>query len=290
MPVRPATRSDIPAMAEIYAAAFQNDSLFRLLFPHSEQHPDDFVEAARERLSLAWYDFGQILMVSYQASPGDMGQDQDEGSALLASGAPKQIGSEMVTGFALWERVGKGWEHVHGAWGRWDPRESRIFPTDKACPLSSSIPGLLIKPTVSTFYSVRRYFWPNKAAVQPTAKDPDPLTLWNFVPRILPFCAHFFSAPHRQIRWSLEVLTVHPSHQGKGYGRELVEDGLLRAKKDPSGDLPVCVVAAHRKEEFYRKVGFNEIVGYTTKTADKDGKKNPLGQNNVEGGAVLWTK
>ncbi|KIY00947.1 uncharacterized protein Z520_03613 [Fonsecaea multimorphosa CBS 102226] len=272
MPIRPATRSDIPAMAEIYAAAFRADPLFRFLFPYVDEHPEAFVQAARENLSVAWWDFGQILMVSYKASQGSPGQGQDERTALLASEAAKQDTESLtLTGFAQWERMGKGWEHLHGIWGWWDPR-------------------LLIKPTVSTFYRIRRYIWPNKAAARPTPEDPDPLTIWNFVPRILPFCGHFFSAPHRQVRWSLEVLGVHPDHQGKGYGRELVEDGLLRAKKDPEGDLPVCVVAADGKEAFYLKVGFNEIVGYTSKTVAEDGSDNPLRQNGIGGGAILWTK
>ncbi|EXJ66889.1 uncharacterized protein A1O5_10084 [Cladophialophora psammophila CBS 110553] len=145
--------------------------------------------------------------------------------------------------------------------------------------------GLLIKPAAPAFYSVRRYVWHNKAAARPTAKEPNPIITWNFVARIRPFCSHFFSTPHRQIRWSLEVLGLHPDYQGKGYGRELVDNGLLRAKNDPAGALPVCVVAADCKEAFYLKVRFNEIVGDTTKTVGKDGSDNPLREKMLGGGS-----
>ncbi|OAG35842.1 hypothetical protein AYO21_09999 [Fonsecaea monophora] len=271
MPIRPATISDIPAMAEIYAAAFSSNLMFQFLFPYIKEHPEAFVQAARENLTVAWYDFSQIFVVSYEAGKVDNGQLQDARSALLSSGAPEHAGSETVTGFAQWQRVGTGWEHVHGIWGRWDPR-------------------LMIMPAVSKFYSIRRYIWPNKAAARPTEKDPDPLTIWNFLPRIRPLCLDFFSAPHRQIHWSLEFLAIHPNHQGKGFGRELVEDGLVKAEKDPAGDLPVSVVAAEGKEYFYLKVGFNELLGYTSQVVGKDGSENPLKNNNIGGGAMLWTK
>jgi len=148
----------------------------------------------------------------------------------------------------------------------------------------------MIKPLLSTFYNLRRRMFPNKASVQPTPGNPNPLNYWNFLPSILPFGRPFFSAPHRQIHWSLEILAIHPDHQGKGYGRELVEQGLERSKCDPEGDLPVCVVAADGKEGFYQKCGFKELVGWLSKTVGEDGSDNPLRKNGVGGGAVLWTR
>lgn len=148
----------------------------------------------------------------------------------------------------------------------------------------------MMKPLLSTFYKIRRRIFPNRASARPTPENPDPMTLWNFLPRILPFVAPFFSAPHRQVHWSLEVLAVHPAFQGQGYGRELVEQGLARAKCDPEGDLPACVVAADGKETFYQKVGYHELVGWGSRTKDENGEDNPLRKNGVGGGAVLWTR
>ena len=96
-----------------------------------------------------------------------------------------------------------------------------------------------------------------------------------------------FSAPHRQTRWSLEVLAIHPDYQGRGFGRELVHQGFERAKHDPEGDLPVCVVAAEGKDPFYQKCGFGDVEGYMSTAG---GSKNPLMKAGLRGGAVLWTK
>lgn len=147
-----------------------------------------------------------------------------------------------------------------------------------------------MKPLLSAFYALRRRVVPNKAAARPTPEDPHPLAQWNFISRILPYAASFFSEPHRQTHWSLEILAVHPDYHGKGYGRELVNYGLERAKSDPEGDLPVCVVAAEGKEGFYLKSGFKEIVGWMSQTVGSDGSDNPMRERGIGGGAVLWTK
>lgn len=144
---------------------------------------------------------------------------------------------------------------------------------------------------LAIFYKVRRFFFPNKAAVKPTPEDPTPLTYWNMMANCGPFIKDFYSAPHRQKNfWSLETLAVHPDYQGQGYGRELVEKGLELVKADPSGELPANVVAADGKEAFYQKCGFQELVGFICEAVDGEGRDNPLRSNGVGGGAVLWTK
>ncbi|RMD41551.1 hypothetical protein DV735_g3590, partial [Chaetothyriales sp. CBS 134920] len=200
MPVRPATRRDIPVMAHVVAASFGPDRLYQVMFPRMNEYWADYEAALRDHLWLTWYDYRKVLTHKKQ----------------------------RITGVAEWERAGPGWEKaVYGLWGgRWDPR-----------------------------------------------------LLWNFFQQVGPFAAAFFAAPHRQTHWALETLAVLPGEQGKGYGRDLVLEGLERASTDPAGDLPVSVVAADGKETFYQKVGFKELVGW-----------NPLKANGVGGGAVLWTK
>lgn len=120
---------------------------------------------------------------------------------------------------------------------------------------------------------------------------------------IKPFMVEFFNAPHRRDHWSLEILAVHPDHQGKGHGRELVQDGLLAAASPSDGSpegvpsdcsvgLPVSVVAAEGKEGFYLKCGFGELVGWLSKAVDRTGhgRVNPLKANGIDGCAVLWTR
>lgn len=142
---------------------------------------------------------------------------------------------------------------------------------------------------LSTFFTIRRKLLGNKASRQPGLEDPDPLTLWNFIPKIIPYVLPFFDAPHRRVHWSLEILGVDPAHHGKGFGKELVQDGLTRINACPD-DLPVAVISADGKETFYQKMGFKELVGWVSKTKGPDGSDNPLRANGVGGGAVLWTR
>ena len=145
-----------------------------------------------------------------------------------------------------------------------------------------------MKHIVGIYFALRQWVVPNRAERQPTASAPDPLTIRNFIDRLIPLAAHLYEAPHRQVRWGLEVLVIDPAHQGKGFGKELVKEGLTRAKNDPEGDLPVVVVSATNKERFYQANGFGDIEGWMDKVG---GEQNPLYRaGQTEGGAVMWTK
>ena len=271
MPIRPATRDDIPIMAKVLAASFGPDAMFQVMFPYQQQFPESFVQAMRDNLWLSWYDYRKILMVSYDTSNEVQLDVPSESDALLPKIVKATAPKQRITGLAEWERVGKGWERLYGLWGWWDPRR-------------------IIKPLLSTFYSFRRRIFGNRASVRATSENPDPLMMWDFVRQVMPYILHFFDAPHRQTHWSLEILAVHPHEQGKGYGKDLVLDGLERSRADPEGDLPVCVIAGDRKETFYQKYGFKELVGWVSRTTRNDGSDNPLRRNGVGGGAVLWTR
>ncbi|RMZ82265.1 hypothetical protein DV738_g1846, partial [Chaetothyriales sp. CBS 135597] len=156
MPVRPATRRDIPVMAQVLAASFGPDRLYQVMFPRMDEYWSDYEGAIREYLWVSWYDYRKVLTVSYTEEEEDDDLADDKG------------GSETT-------------------------------------------------------------------ALQ-----------WNFYEQVGPFAAQFFSAPHRQIHWALEILAVLPEEQGKGFGRELVVEGLERVRRDPAGhgeagELPVSV-------------------------------------------------
>jgi len=123
MPLRPAAKVDIPAMATILAASFGPDPLFQFKFPCQSQHPEVFAQAFRGNLWLSWYDYKKLLLVSYETSDGGPVQESSEHDSLLSKGSSNVEAKEFITGIAEWERVGKGWEHLYGAWGWWDPRK-----------------------------------------------------------------------------------------------------------------------------------------------------------------------
>ncbi len=82
-------------------------------------------------------------------------------------------------------------------------------------------------------------------------------------------------------------MAVHHTYQRRGIGSELVHEGLERAKRDPEGELPVCVVSAEGKYPFYQKCGFGEVEGSVNKAG---GSENLLLKAGVGGGDVMWTK
>lgn len=98
--------------------------------------------------------------------------------------------------------------------------------------------------------------------------------------------------PWRKNHWSLEILCIHPLFQGKGHGKELTEWGLAKAKCDTASGvtgLPAVVIAAEKKEQFYQRLGFQELVGWSSRSVEGSPDVNPLEERGVSGGAVLWT-
>lgn len=152
MSVRPATKADIPMMAALLAASFGPDPLLQVMFPYQSQYPQAYVQAVEEYLWCCWYDYSKRLFVSYYESPTDDQQDEegpgDEQQLLLRNTRPLVRHNQVLTGVAEMERVGKGWEHIYGVWGRLDPRmfsichslsRSLLFLiTAQPCPLESS--------------------------------------------------------------------------------------------------------------------------------------------------------
>lgn len=80
----------------------------------------------------------------------------------------------------------------------------------------------------------------------------------------------------------MALLGVDPGFGGQGFGRELVEWGFERGKKEGVG---CAVVASDGKEGFYRSCGFERVVG---NVRDFGGMENPCNENDIPGGAVLF--
>ncbi|WEW58034.1 hypothetical protein PRK78_003501 [Emydomyces testavorans] len=183
----------------------------------------------------------------------------DYSKVFLVSYETEQgTGREILTGVAEWQRDGSGWEKVWGLWGWWDPRR-------------------LIQPIVVFINTLANILFPNRAAAKPPQ-----LTPYNFDAAYFPYVAHFYSSPpYRKNTWSLVCLAVLPQYRTRGHGRELVAWGLERAREER---IVANVVAAKGKENFYRRCGFTDLVGWAT-----DGEENPLKKAGIEGGAILFT-
>lgn len=59
--------------------------------------------------------------------------------------------------------------------------------------------------------------------------------------------------------WYLSLLAISPTHQGRGIGARLVQQGLQWAKEE---GVTASVIAAPKAEVFYKRQGF-ERVGLT---------------------------
>lgn len=275
MPIRQASYADIPAIARVFAASFGPDELFQIMYPYQDEYYEDFVTVLRRKLREHWWNYSMVLMVSYLEDAKQEEQQvvddevSDERRALLASSPPppkSEKHNQIITGAAVWQREGPGWETLWHAYGRWDPR-------------------LLVRQLLTWRHALSDWLRPCRAAARPSSHDPDPVHLGNLTPRLAPFAELFLRDAHAPRHWSLEMLAVHPRHQGRGFGRALAERGLRWARDDA---LSTVVISAAGKEGFYRKLGFGEPVGYTSAHSPAVGYPNPLAQRGIGGGACMW--
>lgn len=134
MPIRPARYSDIPIMARVLAASFGPDQLFQIMFPHQNDYPDDFIKAFRRGMRVDWWDYSKALMISYETPTCDVDDLDEERRELVTR---RDGRDEIITGFAEWQRIGLGYEHVWNVLGWWDPRKLP-FPYLHSFPISWS--------------------------------------------------------------------------------------------------------------------------------------------------------
>lgn len=107
-------------MAQVMAASFGPDKLFQIMFPNQNEFPSDFVQAFRRSLSVDWWDYSKVLMVSYEISS----EKSDDSNTIDQTLATRRSGqTEVITGMIEWQRIGVGWEHVWNVLGWWDPRK-----------------------------------------------------------------------------------------------------------------------------------------------------------------------
>lgn len=122
-------------------------------------------------------------------------------------------------------------------------------------------------------------------------EDPEPVRKYNFGATMGPFVERFFTEPELSSEfWEVATLAVHPDHQRKGIGAELVLWGTEKAETE---NLPCIVVSSTGSEKFYQAQGFQIYVGCAG-TVDRvvDGKtiENPMKHRVPSGGHIYKTK
>ncbi|KAK5090431.1 hypothetical protein LTR05_000603 [Lithohypha guttulata] len=271
MPLRLATYKDLPAIAHVFTQAFYDEELNDYFFPYRKQYPDDYIRAYYHVLLERWWGYTNLFVVSYDTP--------ESGSTLPNDEVLTGPNGQKITGVAQWSRVGLGSEKLWGIGGWWDLRR-------------------YIQPLVSLALRIHRALIPNRAARMPTTEDPQPMQKWLFGSTVYPFIQQYFSC--RPDHWSLELLGVLPIYHGRGIATKLVQEGLDRAREE---QLPSVVIMAAGLEDFYRRLGFVDFVGYayepdlTETKVDEDGKErqiikevNPLRRRGIGGGGIAWTE
>lgn len=160
--------------------------------------------------------------------------------------------------------------------------------------------GHYFASTVALYLSAHRRIFPNRSIGRPSPNDPKPLRKWEFGRATWPFYEGYYTEPpHRKKHWQLDILGVDPTHQRRGYARELIAWGQQRARDE---NLPAVVTMAKGLEDFYCKQGFEILVGYATTddviVEEKDSSGNvvkrtivnPLKQRGIGGGGIAWTR
>lgn len=239
---------DLPRIAHVLSQAFWDDNLFGdLIHPQREKFPKDMELYWLRRARINFWDYTWRWVVAVELDTS---------------------GNETVVGIAEWARLGEGGRSLQCAW--YDPRK-HINPKAQECfPHSSlAVQGNFLKPLSAAAMKAHALIWPNRAA---DPKDED------IIERVYPYLDHVWTG-ERSESWYLEFLAIHPSAQGQGIGRRLVQWGLDHAKED---GVCASVISARGKDPFYRKCGFDVHDGRAGM-----GVGNPLA--DVEGGNILWS-
>lgn len=145
---------------------------------------------------------------------------------------------DRITGMAIWSRNGDGGEHMEASqsWLHW----------------------LMCRCIIPVYITIDSFIRPNRAADH---------AAWNDMEGPDPDTDQRFEEPDYNETWDLELLFQEPQFQGRGFGKELVNWGLERAKEE---GIRVSVASAPGREDFYKKLGIDEEVEEPTANGSTD--------------------
>ena len=126
-----------------------------------------------------------------------------------------------------------------------------------------------MRPLIALRNRIESLFYPNHAA------DPSMLNIYSTIKPLLAKSR----CGSRSTGWYLNCLAVNPAYEKQGHGRSLVAWGIDQATRD---SIAASVTSGERRDNFYRRCGFDVEVGRVT-----DGEENIL-KNKTYGGAILF--
>lgn len=150
-----------------------------------------------------------------------------------------------------------------------DDQAAKQFARSK--PLWQRACYLILSWFFGVWDSVQNYFNPQRCF------DPEKLAQlgkWG----ALDMERYWTSHADRKNRWHAYLITVDPVWQGKGIGRLIVEDVLVRAQME---GVVVGLTASPMGESLYRKMGFERLGDFYGRFTGRD-------VTDVGGGIMMW--
>ncbi|KAG9667029.1 hypothetical protein KCU99_g9426, partial [Aureobasidium melanogenum] len=167
----------------------------------------------------------------------DLYRDYHEARTRILVSFPRNQ-PDTITGMAVWSRLGNGGKHMETSqsWFHW----------------------LMRRCIISIYVTIDSFIRPNRAADS---------AAWTDMEDSDSGVEEYSEKPEYKESWGLQLLFQAPQYQGRGFGKELVAEGLAWAKQE---GVRVSVASAPGKEGFYKKLGIDEEVEETPKDSQKD--------------------
>lgn len=260
--VRPATASDVPAIAAIGLRAFANEPIYAHFFPRREQYPEDYLRSFVDEAHRFLVTPGHVIMVAEVDGEAEVDGGAEEGSSSRRDEGPQpdadepRAGTRVMAGYATFIRHGPSKELE-----AWNP---------------GSVANTLRRIALRFRTLLTSALWPNRAAAPDVAAD-----YYKQAARL--------HAPHlgaSQSRIDFRTLAVDPAHQGRGYGERLVEWCGVAAWSE---DVPVFGDATTKGLPLYLRNGCEDIGKiHLPKQVVDVGRQHPLELEALDVVVLKW--
>jgi len=217
--LRPATLYDSRQISGVMVAGFLDNEVYGdYLHPYRKKHPEDYRRMFERLIRGAIMKPTKRVFIS-ATTTNDTQLETRKG--------------EIITGVAIWERLGPKGSSIIRA------QESHLHRLHR-----------LYIQAVDGFSS---YIRPDRSVCRENREK-----FYSHAPNYM----NQFWVGQREESWYLDTLVVHPDYQGTGVGRALVmETGVEWARRD---GVSASVIASHVGNGFYDRLGFVDVGSATT--------------------------